>query len=69
GETDGYCKLIVADDQSGRILGCHLVGPHSADIVHEACAMITRGASLDDMRCVIHAHPTLSEVLQNAVHA
>lgn len=69
GETDGYCKLIVADDPSGRILGCHLVGPHSADIVHEACAMITRGASLDDMRCVIHAHPTLSEVLQNAVHA
>ncbi len=69
GETEGYCKLIVSDDPSGRILGCHLIGPHSADIVHEACAMITRGASLDDLRSVIHAHPTLAEVLQSAAHS
>lgn len=69
GETDGYCKLIVSDEPSGRILGCHLIGPHSADIVHEACAMITRGASLDELRSVIHAHPTLAEVLQSAAHS
>lgn len=69
GETDGYCKLIVSDDASRRILGCHLIGPHSADIVHEACAMITRGASLDELRSVIHAHPTLAEVLQSAAHS
>lgn len=69
GETDGYCKLIVSDDASRRILGCHLIGPHSADIVHEACAMITQGASLDELRSVIHAHPTLAEVLQSAAHS
>lgn len=69
GETDGYCKLIVSDDPSRRLLGCHLIGPHSADIVHEACAMITRGASLDELRSVIHAHPTLAEVLQSAAHS
>lgn len=69
GETDGYCKLIVSDDPSRRLLGCHILGPHAADIVHEACAMITRGASLDELRCVIHAHPSLAEVLQSAAHS
>lgn len=66
GETDGFCKLIV--DLSGRILGCHLYGPHASDIVQEACALISRGATLEEFRSIIHAHPTLTEVLQSAVH-
>ena len=67
GETDGFCKLIVAED--GRILGCHLYGPHASDIVQEACALITRKASLKEFECIIHTHPTLTEVLQSAVHS
>ena len=67
GETDGFCKLIVAED--GRILGCHLYGPHASDIVQEACALITRKATLKEFESIIHTHPTLTEVLQSAVHS
>lgn len=78
GDTDGFCKLVVAaeskDDSTseyepGRLLGCHLYGPHASDIVQEVCALINRAAHLDDLKDIIHAHPTLSEVLQNAAHS
>lgn len=85
GETDGFCKLIVAaepkDDSQcddalqagvkvapGRVLGCHLYGPHASDIVQEACALITRKATLKEFESIIHTHPTLTEVLQSVVH-
>ena len=77
-ETDGFCKVIVADEpkegftspyEPGRILGCHLYGPHASDIVQEACALISRKATLEEFQSVIHTHPTLTEVLQSAVHA
>ena len=67
GETDGFCKLIVSED--GRILGCHLYGPHASDIVQEACALITRKATIEEFESIIHTHPTLTEVLQSAVHS
>ena len=68
GETDGFCKIVVASD-TGLVLGCHLFGPHASDIVQEACALITRKATLEEFACVIHTHPTLTEVLQAAVHS
>ncbi|MBO5941988.1 MAG: dihydrolipoyl dehydrogenase [Bacteroidales bacterium] len=77
GETDGFCKVIVAAEpkegaespyEPGRILGCHLYGPHASDIVQEACALITRKSTLKEFEDIIHTHPTLTEVLQSAVH-
>ena len=68
GETDGFCKLIV-DTESGRVLGCHLYGPHASDIVQEACALISCKATVDQFKDIIHTHPTLTEVLQSAVHS
>ena len=68
GETDGICKLIV-DKESGRILGCHLFGPHSADLVQEVSALMTKKATLEEFQAVIHAHPTLGEVVQAAANA
>ena len=77
GETDGFCKVVVAaepkDGQdspyaAGRILGCHLYGPHASDIVQEACALITSKATIDEFASIIHTHPTLTEVLQSAIH-
>lgn len=77
GETDGFCKVIVAAEpkegaespyEPGRILGCHLFGPHASDIVQEACALITRKSTLNEFEDIIHTHPTLTEVLQSAVH-
>ena len=78
GETDGFCKVVVAAEpkegaqssyQPGCILGCHLYGPHSSDIVQEACAMISRKATLEEFQSVIHTHPTLTEVLQSAINS
>ena len=77
GETDGFCKVIVAAEpkegaespyEPGRILGCHLFGPHASDIVQEVCALISRKATLNEFEDIIHIHPTLTEVLQSAVH-
>lgn len=77
GETDGFCKVIVAAEpkdgtatayEPGRILGCHLYGPHASDIVQEACALISRKATIEQFQSIIHTHPTLTEVLQTAVH-
>jgi dihydrolipoamide dehydrogenase len=78
GETDGFCKVVVAAEpkeggespyEPGRILGCHMYGPHSSDIIQEACALISRKATLDQLQSIIHTHPTLTEVLQSAAHA
>ena len=78
GETDGFCKIVVAAEpkegmespyEPGRVLGCHLYGPHASDIVQEACALITRKATLREFQDVIHTHPTLTEVLQSALHS
>lgn len=79
GETDGFCKVVVAAEPKdgseplpghvpGQILGCHLYGPHASDIVQEACALISRKATLEEFAGIIHTHPTLTEVLQSAVH-
>ena len=65
GELDGFCKLVVSLED-GRLLGCHLFGPHAADLIHEMTALIARHTTLDEFRDIIHAHPTLSEVLQAA---
>ena len=66
-DTEGFCKIIVAEDD-GRILGCHLFGPHSADIVQEIAALLNKRATLADLQSIIHAHPTLGEVIQAAAH-
>lgn len=66
GETEGYCK-ILAEEGSGRILGCHILGAHSSDIIHEAAVLINLGATTMQAHDMIHAHPTLSEVFSGAL--
>lgn len=63
GETDGLLKLIIRSNDR-RILACHVCGPHAADIVQEATALIASGATIDDLHHIIHIHPTLGEILQ-----
>lgn len=67
GETEGFCKVIV-DEDTGLLLGCHLFGPHSSDIVQEVCALISRKSTLKQLQDIIHTHPTLTEVIQSAAH-
>ncbi len=65
-ETDGYCKIIVAQDN--KIQGAHLMGAHASDLIHEIAAVMNLNGNLEQLQNVIHAHPTLSEVLQTALH-
>lgn len=65
-EPDGFCKLIVSSEDE-RILGCHLFGAHSADLIQEVCAMMNKEVTLTEFKQVIHGHPTLGEVVQSAL--
>lgn len=64
GEPDGFCKMIV-DASTERILGCHMFGAESSILIQEVSALMSLHATLSQFRSVIHAHPTLSEVLQS----
>lgn len=68
GQGDGYCKVLVGESD-GKILGCHMLGAHASDIIQEAAALISLGATLEQARWIIHPHPTLCEVLQSALHS
>lgn len=64
-ETEGMLKLFSGDD--GRILGCHAYGAHSADIVQEVSALMCKHTTVDELRDMVHIHPTLGEILRGAV--
>lgn len=68
GEADGWCK-VISDKASGRILGVHILGAHASDIIHEAAVLVALGVTAKNARYIIHAHPTLSEVLLAAIAA
>ncbi len=65
GETEGMLKLFCEPD-TGCILGCHAYGAHSADIIQEVYVLMCCGASLEQLRYMVHIHPTLSEILLTA---
>jgi len=65
GEIAGFVK-IIADSDSDRILGVHIIGPHAADLVHEGALAIKGGMTAKQLGEMIHAHPTLSEGLMEA---
>ena len=69
-ETDGMLKLFTTplspNDSPGLILGCHAYGAHAADIVQEVSVLMCMGATLEQLRHMVHIHPTLSEILLTA---
>ena len=65
--TDGLVKLLA--DADGRIVACHALGAHAADIVQEVTALIHSKATLRQMADIIHIHPTLGEILHEAALA
>ncbi len=64
-ETDGLAKVIYRQD-TGEVLGVHIFGYHAADLIHEASNAIAQGSSVHDLAFLVHTHPTLSEVLDEA---
>lgn len=61
GETDGMVKMLLLDD--GRIVGCHVMGAHAADLVQEVAVAMHAHMTFGQLQEVVHIHPTLSEVL------
>ena len=65
GETEGFAK-IIAHAVSDRILGVHIIGPHASDLIAECVVAMERDATARDIARIVHAHPTLPEVLHEA---
>ncbi|MDF1727670.1 MAG: dihydrolipoyl dehydrogenase [Sulfitobacter sp.] len=65
---DGFVK-ILADKETDRILGCHIIGPSAGDLIHEVCVAMEFGASAQDLAMTCHAHPTYSEAVREAALA
>ena len=62
GETEGMVKMLA--DESGKIIGCHAYGAHSADLVQEVSALMCRDTTAAELAAMTHIHPTLSEMVQ-----
>jgi dihydrolipoamide dehydrogenase len=65
GEREGFVRL-VADADSGAVLGARIVAPNAAELLAEVGLAIETGASLEDVARTVHAHPTLSEAIGEA---
>ena len=68
GHTEGRVKILAHQD-TDRILGVHVIGPRAGDLIAEAVAAMTFGASSEDVARTVHAHPTLAEVVKEAALA
>ena len=66
GETDGFVK-IIRDAKYGEILGAHIVGAHATEIIHELVVARANEFTVEEIDLAIHAHPTLSEAIGEAV--
>jgi mycothione reductase len=61
----GFCKLLI-DRSSRKILGGHIIGPESSDMIHMIIAYMSMNATLDNMLSTIYIHPALPEIVRNA---
>ncbi|KEF33826.1 dihydrolipoamide dehydrogenase [Deinococcus sp. RL] len=68
GDPRGFVK-VVADADTDRILGVHMVGPNVSELMGEVVAIMEFGGSAEDLARTVHAHPTLSEVVKEAALA
>lgn len=65
GEAEGMAKVVYRQD-TGEVLGAHIIGLHASDLIHEASAAIASRQSVHALAHLVHTHPTLSEVLDEA---
>jgi dihydrolipoamide dehydrogenase len=68
GESDGFVKLVV-EEESNKLLGAHMVGPHVTDMITEAGFARVLNATAMDIAHTIHPHPTLAEAIGEAALA
>jgi dihydrolipoamide dehydrogenase len=68
GETEGFVK-IVAEKKYDEVLGVHMIGPRSTELVAEAAVALRLECTVEELIRTIHAHPTMSEAVGEAAHA
>ncbi|MBL7188723.1 MAG: dihydrolipoyl dehydrogenase [Phycisphaerae bacterium] len=66
--SDGFVK-ILAEKSTDRVMGVHMIGPGVSELIAEVVAVVEFGGSAEDIARTVHAHPTLSEVVQEAALA
>ncbi|MBD8555501.1 dihydrolipoyl dehydrogenase [Rhizobium sp. CFBP 8762] len=66
--TDGFVK-VLADKDTDRVLGVHIIGFGAGDMIHEAAVLMEFGGSSEDLGRTCHAHPTMSEAVKEAALA
>ena len=67
-ETEGMLKLF-SEPEAGRILGCHVFGAHSADMVQEVSVLMCHDTTVSQLRDMVHIHPTVNELLLTAAQS
>ena len=67
-EPVGFVK-VIADAETDRVLGLHLIGPNVSELVHEGVLTMEFKGSADDLARICHAHPSLSEAVHDAAMA
>ena len=67
-QGDGFVKLL-ADKETDRVLGAHIIGPAAGELIHEICVGMEFGAAAEDIALTCHAHPTFSEAVREAALA
>ncbi|MDG7022620.1 MAG: mercury(II) reductase, partial [Nitrososphaerota archaeon] len=68
GDTRGVIKL-VADRNTKRVLGLHILAPHAADLIHEGVLAVKFRMTIDDIIDTVHVFPTLSEAIKLAAQS
>ena len=66
-ENTGFVKVVA--DESGKLLGVHMIGPHVTELIAGATTLVSLGITAEQAGQVVYPHPTLSEVLVEAIHA
>ncbi len=66
GEGEGFVK-VLAEKESHKIIGVHIMGPHASDLIHDGAMAIQNGLTVENIKESVFSHPTLSEVFYEAV--
>ncbi len=62
GENEGFIR-IIAEEESGKILGCHIVGPNAGELIHQVVHMMRAGLDVEFASKSMYSHPSLSEAI------
>ena len=60
----GFVKLLIAD---GVIVGASIVAPHATELISELAVAVERGLSAKELAAIVHPHPTISEMIRDAI--